>query len=134
MSDLTPEQLVLIESKRQAALRRLAARNVCAPIGDSWKREIDAEFSKPYFTKVLPVYPIEQINLVIPDEVSKWQENVYFCPNFSWHHLLHWRENVSPCTQSQSKSSLGPTCVPLKMCVPTSKSYLQYSLKHICTI
>lgn len=49
---LSMEQLQQIEQNRLAALERLALRNVPVPVGESWRREIGTEFTKPYFTKV----------------------------------------------------------------------------------
>lgn len=49
---LSMEQLQQIEQNRRAALERLAIRNVPVPVGESWRREIGTEFTKPYFTKV----------------------------------------------------------------------------------
>ncbi|GCC26122.1 hypothetical protein chiPu_0004536 [Chiloscyllium punctatum] len=51
-SPLSPEQLSRIERNKQAALQRLAARNVPPGFGESWKSELLMEFSKPYFIKV----------------------------------------------------------------------------------
>ncbi|XP_076867406.1 uracil-DNA glycosylase [Brachyhypopomus gauderio] len=72
---LTTEQLRRMERNRRAALGRLAARNVSVPIGESWRDHIEAEFSKPYFTKLMsfiaeerkrfPVYPN-------PEQVFFW--------------------------------------------------------------
>lgn len=49
---LSEEQLHQIEQNRRAALERLASRNVPVPVGESWRRQIGTEFTKPYFTKV----------------------------------------------------------------------------------
>ncbi|KPP60507.1 uracil-DNA glycosylase-like [Scleropages formosus] len=49
---LSPEQLQRIEQNKQAALERLAARNVPPGFGESWRRALSAEFGKPYFSKV----------------------------------------------------------------------------------
>lgn len=49
---LSVEQLQQIEQNRRTALERLAIRNVPVPVGESWRREIGTEFTKPYFTKV----------------------------------------------------------------------------------
>lgn len=49
---LSEEQLHQIEQNRRAALERLARRNVPVPVGESWRKKIGTEFTKPYFTKV----------------------------------------------------------------------------------
>lgn len=51
-SPLSPEQLVRIQKNKAAALLRLAARNVPAGFGESWKKQLCGEFGKPYFIKV----------------------------------------------------------------------------------
>lgn len=51
-SPLSEEQLVRIQRNKAAALLRLAARNVPAGFGESWKQHLSGEFGKPYFVKV----------------------------------------------------------------------------------
>lgn len=51
-SPLSAEQLVRIQRNKAAALLRLAARNVPAGLGESWKQQLCGEFGKPYFVKV----------------------------------------------------------------------------------
>lgn len=51
-SPLSEEQLVRIQRNKAAALLRLAARNVPAGFGESWKQHLSGEFGKPYFIKV----------------------------------------------------------------------------------
>ncbi|KAL2100505.1 hypothetical protein ACEWY4_004899 [Coilia grayii] len=75
MSALTPDQLALIERKRQDAVRRLAARHVCVSVGESWRREIGAEFSKPYFTKLASFIALERERFTVyppPELVFAW--------------------------------------------------------------
>ncbi|XP_006640276.2 uracil-DNA glycosylase isoform X2 [Lepisosteus oculatus] len=50
---LSPEQLGRIERNKRAALERLAARNVPEGFGESWKKELCAEFGKPYFIRLM---------------------------------------------------------------------------------
>lgn len=50
--DLSPEQKATIEEKRQAALARLASKNAPSGMGESWKKALEAEFTKDYFKKV----------------------------------------------------------------------------------
>ncbi|XP_069817490.1 uracil-DNA glycosylase isoform X2 [Dendropsophus ebraccatus] len=49
---LSPEQLDRIQRNKAAALQKLAARHVPEGFGESWKQELLAEFTKPYFTKL----------------------------------------------------------------------------------
>lgn len=51
-SPLSAEQLIRIQRNKAAALLRLAARNVPAGLGESWKQQLCGEFGKPYFIKV----------------------------------------------------------------------------------
>lgn len=51
-SPLSPEQVERIRKNKEAALQRLAERNVPAGFGESWRRQLAGEFSKPYFVEV----------------------------------------------------------------------------------
>ncbi|KFQ90526.1 Uracil-DNA glycosylase, partial [Nipponia nippon] len=51
-SPLSPEQLERIRKNKEAALQRLAERNVPPGFGESWRRQLAGEFSKPYFMEV----------------------------------------------------------------------------------
>lgn len=51
-SPLSPEQLERIRKNKEAALQRLAERNVPPGFGESWRRQLAGEFSKPYFIEV----------------------------------------------------------------------------------
>lgn len=51
-SPLSPEQLERIRRNKEAALQRLADRNVPPGFGESWRRQLAKEFSKPYFMEV----------------------------------------------------------------------------------
>lgn len=51
-SPLSPEQLERIRKNKEAALQRLAERNVPPGFGESWRRQLAGEFSKPYFVEV----------------------------------------------------------------------------------
>uniref|UniRef100_A0A8C2L9M7 Uracil-DNA glycosylase n=1 Tax=Cyprinus carpio TaxID=7962 RepID=A0A8C2L9M7_CYPCA len=57
---LSEEQLHQIEKNRRAALERLASRNVPVPVGESWRRQIGTEFTKPYFTKLMSFVTMER--------------------------------------------------------------------------
>ncbi|NXV39587.1 UNG glycosylase, partial [Rissa tridactyla] len=49
---LSPEQLERIRKNKEAARQRLAERNVPPGFGESWRRQLAGEFSKPYFVEV----------------------------------------------------------------------------------
>lgn len=51
-SPLSPEQLERIRRNKEAARQRLAERNVPPGFGESWRRQLAGEFSKPYFVEV----------------------------------------------------------------------------------
>lgn len=51
-SPLSPEQLERIRRNKEAALQRLAERNVPPGFGESWRRQLGQEFNKPYFMEV----------------------------------------------------------------------------------
>lgn len=51
-SPLSPEQLERIRKNKEAARQRLAERNVPPGFGESWRRQLAGEFSKPYFVEV----------------------------------------------------------------------------------
>ncbi|XP_041058881.1 uracil DNA glycosylase a isoform X2 [Carcharodon carcharias] len=76
-SPLSPEQLSRIERNKQAALQRLAARNVPPGFGESWKRELLVEFSKPYFSRLMGFVAMERKRYMVyppPHEVFTWTE------------------------------------------------------------
>lgn len=49
---LSAEQQERIRKNKEAALQRLAERNVPPGFGESWRRQLAGEFSKPYFIEV----------------------------------------------------------------------------------
>ncbi|XP_067911652.1 uracil-DNA glycosylase-like [Heterodontus francisci] len=74
---LSPEQLSRIERNKQAALQRLAARNVPPGFGESWKKELLMEFSKPYFIKLMGFVALERKRWTVyppPHQVFTWTE------------------------------------------------------------
>ncbi|XP_036597228.1 uracil-DNA glycosylase isoform X2 [Trichosurus vulpecula] len=76
-SPLSPEQLDRIQKNKAAALLRLASRNVPAGFGESWKRQLNAEFSKPYFNKLMGFVAEERKRHTIyppPDQVFTWTQ------------------------------------------------------------
>jgi len=51
-SALSPEQLERMRRNKEVALRRLNERSVPPGFGESWRRQLAAEFTKPYFVEV----------------------------------------------------------------------------------
>ncbi|NXX65152.1 UNG glycosylase, partial [Spizella passerina] len=49
---LSAEQQERIRRNKEEARQRLAERNVPPGFGDSWRRQLAGEFSKPYFVEV----------------------------------------------------------------------------------
>lgn len=52
---LSAEQQERIRKNKEAARQRLLERNVPPGFGESWARQLAAEFSKPYFVEVSSV-------------------------------------------------------------------------------
>ncbi|XP_028680765.1 uracil DNA glycosylase a [Erpetoichthys calabaricus] len=50
---LSPEQLQRMEKNKRAALEKLASRGVPEGFGNGWKEELQPEFNKSYFTKLM---------------------------------------------------------------------------------
>ncbi|XP_051888209.1 uracil DNA glycosylase a [Pristis pectinata] len=76
-SPLSPQQLSRIERNKQAALQRLAARNAPPGLGESWKKELLAEFSKPYFIRLMGFVAAERKHYIVyppPQQVFTWSE------------------------------------------------------------
>ncbi|KAI4875761.1 hypothetical protein NFI96_024263, partial [Prochilodus magdalenae] len=74
-TQLSAEQLKQIEQNRRAALDRLFARNVPVPIGESWRKHIGDEFSKPYFIKLMKFVAEERKRFAVypsPEQVFFW--------------------------------------------------------------
>ncbi|KAM9440969.1 uracil-DNA glycosylase [Clarias gariepinus] len=74
-AQLTVEQLKQIEQKRQEALKRRFDRNELMPIGESWRKHIGSEFTKPYFTKLMSFVAEERKHFTVypsKEEVFLW--------------------------------------------------------------
>ncbi|MBN3304299.1 uracil-DNA glycosylase [Amia ocellicauda] len=74
---LSPEQLDRIERNKQAALERLAARNVPPGFGESWRKGLSEEFSKPYFIKLMSFVAEERRRYTVyppPLQVYTWTQ------------------------------------------------------------
>ncbi|XP_066509596.1 uracil-DNA glycosylase-like isoform X2 [Hoplias malabaricus] len=50
---LSPEQLQKIAQNKRAALERLSANSCPQGVGESWRRALSAEFTKPYFKQLM---------------------------------------------------------------------------------
>ncbi|XP_075390447.1 uracil-DNA glycosylase [Tenrec ecaudatus] len=76
-SPLSPEQLARIQKNKAAALLRLAARNVPAGFGESWKQQLHGEFGKPYFIQLMGFVAEERKRHTVyppPDQVFTWTQ------------------------------------------------------------
>ncbi|KAL6067691.1 hypothetical protein STEG23_031495 [Scotinomys teguina] len=76
-SPLSAEQLVRIQRNKAAALLRLAARNVPAGFGESWKQQLCGEFGKPYFIKLMGFVAEERKHHKVyppPEQVFTWTQ------------------------------------------------------------
>ncbi|KAM7323777.1 hypothetical protein ACRRTK_017883 [Alexandromys fortis] len=76
-SPLSEEQLVCIQRNKAAALLRLAARNVPAGFGKSWKQHLSGEFGKPYFIKLMGFVAEERKHHKVyppPEQVFTWTQ------------------------------------------------------------
>ena len=49
---LSDEQLVRMAQNKKAALDKIRAKETPAGFGETWRRELAAEFAKPYFKQV----------------------------------------------------------------------------------
>lgn len=67
-SPLSPQQLERIRRNKEAALQRLAERNVPPGFGESWRRQLGQEFSKPYFMEVGEAGPARGCAAAAPGE------------------------------------------------------------------
>ncbi|KAJ8286496.1 hypothetical protein GJAV_G00039860 [Gymnothorax javanicus] len=74
---LTPEQLDRIERNWKEALQRLAARNAPPGFGESWRKAMNNEFTKPYFTRLMSFVTEERkLHTVYPPphQVFSWTQ------------------------------------------------------------
>ncbi|KAM9371537.1 uracil-DNA glycosylase isoform 1-T1 [Phaethornis superciliosus] len=85
-SPLSSEQLERMRQNKEAALQRLAERNVPRGVGESWGRQLAGEFSKPYFIKLMGFVAEERKRYTVyppPEQVFTWTQmcdirDVYF--------------------------------------------------------
>ncbi|KAM6052423.1 uracil-DNA glycosylase isoform 3-T3 [Chlamydotis macqueenii] len=74
-SPLSPEQLERIRRNKEAARQRLAERNVPPGFGESWRRQLEGEFSKPYFVELMAFVAEERKRHTVyppPEQVFTW--------------------------------------------------------------
>ncbi|AWP07077.1 putative uracil-DNA glycosylase-like [Scophthalmus maximus] len=74
---LSPEQLDRISRNKRAALERLAAAQPLPGFGESWRKELSAEFGKPYFKRLTEFVSEErQRHTVFPpaEQVFTWTQ------------------------------------------------------------
>lgn len=74
---LSPQQRSRIEINKQAALHKLAARKAPPGLAHSWKTELLAEFTKPYFTRLMDFVTAERKRCTVyppPHQVFAWSE------------------------------------------------------------
>uniref|UniRef100_A0A8V5GS54 Uracil-DNA glycosylase n=2 Tax=Melopsittacus undulatus TaxID=13146 RepID=A0A8V5GS54_MELUD len=74
---LSPEQLERIRRNKEAARQRLAERNVPPGFGESWRRQLAAEFSKPYFVQLMEFVAKERERYTVyppPEQVFTWTQ------------------------------------------------------------
>ncbi|KAJ8286072.1 hypothetical protein GJAV_G00034240 [Gymnothorax javanicus] len=80
VTPLSPEQLQRIENNKRAALGRLAAHRAPDGFGESWRKELSAEFGKPYFTRLMSFVSDERNQHIIyppAHQVFTWTQ---MCP------------------------------------------------------
>lgn len=111
---LTVEQLKQIEQKRQEALKRRFDRNELMPIGESWRKHIGSEFTKPYFTKV-QIQQTFYIQSHCTGMSHSFKADVKPLLLFSLCLLSLKRGNISLSIRVKRKSSYGQTCVHSKL-------------------
>ncbi|NXC32740.1 UNG glycosylase, partial [Campylorhamphus procurvoides] len=76
-SPLSEEQRERIRRNKEAARQLLAQRNVPPGFGDSWRRQLAAEFSKSYFVKLMAFVAEERKRYTVyppPEQVFTWTQ------------------------------------------------------------
>ncbi|XP_068095542.1 uracil-DNA glycosylase isoform X2 [Hyperolius riggenbachi] len=74
---LSPEQLDRMQKNKAAALEKRAAKFVPEGFGESWKQELVAEFTKPYFIKLSNFTSEERKRYTVyppPHQVFTWTQ------------------------------------------------------------
>ncbi|XP_031448320.1 uracil-DNA glycosylase isoform X1 [Phasianus colchicus] len=76
-SALSPEQLERMRRNKELALRRLNERSVPPGFGESWRRQLAAEFTKPYFVDLMAFVAEERKKYTVyppPEQVFTWTQ------------------------------------------------------------
>lgn len=105
-SPLSPEQLEKMARNKRAALERLASGLTPQGFSESWRRELQFEFTKPYFKDVRG--PHIQLHHSFCSLAALLIIS-YAC--HSWQSLFLTRGGAALCTHLQIRSSPGPRCV-----------------------
>nr|XP_054502044.1 uracil-DNA glycosylase [Agelaius phoeniceus] len=74
---LSAEQQERIRKNKEAARQLLAERNVPPGFGDSWRRQLAGEFSKPYFVELMAFVAEERKRYTVyppPEQVFTWTQ------------------------------------------------------------
>ncbi|RLV99802.1 hypothetical protein DV515_00009378 [Chloebia gouldiae] len=74
---LSAEQQERIRKNKEAARQLLAERNVPPGFGDSWRRQLAGEFSKPYFMELMTFVAEERKRYTVyppPEQVFTWTQ------------------------------------------------------------
>ncbi|OWK61183.1 Uracil-DNA glycosylase [Lonchura striata] len=74
---LSAEQQERIRRNKEAARQLLAERNVPPGFGDSWRRQLAGEFSKPYFMELMAFVAEERKRYTVyppPEQVFTWTQ------------------------------------------------------------
>ncbi|XP_028391306.1 uncharacterized protein LOC114516123 [Dendronephthya gigantea] len=76
--DLSPEQKASIEEKRLQALAKFASKSAPSGMGESWRKALEAEFTKDYFKKLMAFVQTERrSHTIYPKEsdVYSWTKH-----------------------------------------------------------
>ncbi|KAI1233072.1 Uracil-DNA glycosylase, partial [Lamprotornis superbus] len=74
---MSAEQQERIRKNKEAARQLLAQRNVPPGFGDSWRRQLAGEFSKPYFVELMAFVAEERKRHTVyppPEQVFTWTQ------------------------------------------------------------
>ncbi|XP_078668795.1 uracil-DNA glycosylase-like [Branchiostoma floridae x Branchiostoma belcheri] len=74
---LSPEQRARMEEKRKEALGKLANKNCPADMGETWRRALAQQFSKPYWLKLMSFVQSERASRTVyppANQVFTWTQ------------------------------------------------------------
>lgn len=101
---LSAEQQERIRKNKEAARQLLAQRNVPPGFGESWRRQLAGEFSKPYFVEVSSVPRSPRLTRAAAEPPLSPR-----CPRSSWRSWPR-RGSATRCIRPPSRSSPGRRC------------------------